>query len=301
MCKLYTAVHASIALSKSLQAACRYSACPNQKTLLAVTRLKSLISVLIFVSSMVFSIFDKGEMAYSQEWHHDDSTMRHAASADSKAERDSRALPIVQASLSALGALSAQNLEVTGEVLNLDGSVRGTFTWKDVGKIHEAELSTASHHRYFRVGSNPKNEQDGKSITLQPHQLAASVPRHLPGQLLLDELANLNWSFEFIANEECNGHSCGHVRVLDCATALTQAVSVQDWWFDNVSALPVKLKTRIPRNDNALIYDDDVTVYLTWQDSVIGRIPKQLRNCEQVECGSLFDLQRVVAVPGGNR
>jgi hypothetical protein len=124
---------------------------------------------------------------------------------------------------------------------------------------------------------------------------------HLPGFLLLREVNDPKWNFEYLGEESYRGTSTWHVRVTNQTDKLAKLISVQDWWFDTTTGLPAKLETRLPDKGNALQHDIDLSRYLEWTSSEAGLVPQKISKCESDSCRSIFQVESVDIVAGGQQ
>jgi hypothetical protein len=215
-------------------------------------------------------------------------------------ERSVEALYVLKASILAMHAQPVSEANVSGQILNSSGVQVGSFRWKHTPELHEFEITKGEDYRHFVSGPGKiQNEQDGKSRPLKAHQVAAYVPTYLPGQLMLKALTDTKWSVVLVGNETYDDTSCFHVRLADERTVLSSAVSVQDWWIDASSGIPLKLETRIPDEHNALVFEIQTTRYMKWRQSSLGLVPVELRNCGEGHCGVTFQAIDFEVVAGG--
>lgn len=173
--------------------------------------------------------------------------------------RDPQAITIVQNAITALGGAvtTSQISDTTAQGTFQAGSGTGTFTWQTQGAEFRYSTQTNTDTRIFVSGHGaPADVRNGVGVTTGTHVLRSTLPYHVPGLALLQEINNANYSMTFVGPETLNGTSVIHVQTVDNSDTTGSQVTPQDWYFDAGTMLPVRVGHRIP--DSA-----DPTNYIT--------------------------------------
>ena len=79
----------------------------------------------------------------------------------------------------------------------------------------------------------------------------ATLPFHVPGLVLLNELNNPNYSMTYVGAETRNGALVVHIQSGDYSDSVGATVTPQDWYFDSASYLPIAVQYRVPDSVDA--------------------------------------------------
>ena len=174
--------------------------------------------------------------------------------------RDSQAVSLFQKSITAMGGNVAvtqvQTVVAQGSLVAAPGSSgpTGTFIWED-------QFGASSHEFASTFQSGPSIKKlvsghgspgfvSGSTVhKLKPHVAATRVTVHLPAVVLSGLLANQNCSLSSISQATINGSSVLQVQVHTDTDYIQQIASVQTWYFDPATSLPVRLEYRALDNN----------------------------------------------------
>jgi hypothetical protein len=181
------------------------------------------------------------------------------AQAATPAPRDQAAVTVVQNSLLAMGGGPAigqiQNCIAQGSYSATAGSwlTNGDFTWKNSsGRFRYDNPDSQGRSVLVSGKGSPMVSTGGKTETLHAHVTATMFPPHLVGQVLAQRFLNASYSFRFIGNETLKSHSVVHVQTNFVGDKDSASISPQEWYFDAVSSLPVRVTYLLPTSTNAL-------------------------------------------------
>jgi hypothetical protein len=93
------------------------------------------------------------------------------------------------------------------------------------------------------------------------HLLRSTLAFQVPGVVLLAELNNPHYSFNFIGLETLNGAQVIHIKAVDDSDEIGSLVTPQEWYFDSSSYLPLRVVHRIPDLANPFSYVDGIIDY----------------------------------------
>lgn len=178
-------------------------------------------------------------------------------------QRDPAAVVAVQQAVTALGGFTAAGLildaRVTGTIAPASGSSlpAGSFVWEDAPPEFRYTLQTPTEARVFASGhGQPVFEKNGVVHALFPHMATASLPFHLPAVVLAHQLRNVNCSVKLIGNTTVASNPAIHVRMSVDTDPVSAQVTPEDWYFNSVTGLPLRVEYRLPENRRA----DDFSV-----------------------------------------
>ena len=176
--------------------------------------------------------------------------------------RDPQAVAAVQKAVSAMGGVALSQVH--------DASVRGTVQilsdssaqspsvlWEDAwGK------GTPTFRRESHVGSSasvlvsgngqPVDFQDGVTTKVPQHVAFSCAAVHLPGIVLAAQLNNSVFSFKFLGTTAVNGVPAVHIQSALTTDPIASALSLQDWYFDPNSGLPLRVDYRVANSPDLL-------------------------------------------------
>lgn len=170
--------------------------------------------------------------------------------------RDQQAMKIVQAAISNMGAVNSataiQDCVLTGtSESDSNPDLRKEFTWTIAGNEFRFEVQSAKGTGFFVSGYGaPTNVLNGKVSTLQSYVGRANLPYYLPAFLLSKELANPNYSIQYIGGTTINGRQAIQVHLSDRSDQIASWISPQDWYFDANSTIPLRVEFRVPPNES---------------------------------------------------
>ena len=177
------------------------------------------------------------------------------AVAQQQSQRDPQALLVVQQSLAAMGGATAA-AQVTDAVCT--GAVQpvarsqvkaSTFTWKIKGTDFRYQSSTGSSTRIFVSGhGHPASVRDGVVKALSPHMALANPPFELPALVLAPEASDTRYTVTLGGSSTVEGTAAIKVHTRLETDVVTSLVTAQDWYFDVVTRLPLRVEHRLPDN-----------------------------------------------------
>jgi hypothetical protein len=101
---------------------------------------------------------------------------------------------------------------------------------------------------------NPELLSNGHTKKLTPHVANARLATHLPMMVLAQFLANTNCNISLVGQATVNGQAAIQVHIHIDTDIVQQTLSVQDWFFDPVTRLPLRVEYRIPDTTNVLFF-----------------------------------------------
>jgi hypothetical protein len=85
---------------------------------------------------------------------------------------------------------------------------------------------------------------------LFPIAYRTNLPYHIPALALSAEVANPGYAFIFMGTATLNGTDVVHIQSRDDSDLVGHRFTVQDWYFDPTSALPVAVTYATPVSQN---------------------------------------------------
>lgn len=170
-------------------------------------------------------------------------------------QRDAQALAVLQNAVAAMGGSAAvsqvADTVISGNIQLSPGSAAqaSTFTWKTAGPNFRYEFKSGTTTQIFVSGhGNPANARNGTVKALSPLIALANPPLHFPLLVLASVAANSNYSVTLGGKTTVNGTPAVKVHIFLNTDMLSALVSAQDWYFDAVSGLPLRVEHRLPDN-----------------------------------------------------
>jgi len=163
--------------------------------------------------------------------------------------RDAQAVAVVQTALAAMGGTAilgqVQNSVVQGTSVDqtATGSETLKFVWTYSGSEfrNENDGATGSHILVSNDG-NPTDFHDGTWVSASPNITRTNLPYHIPALVLLNELNNSGYGFNFLGSTTVNGSNATHIQTCDNSDITGHFFTPQDWYFDPVSGLPLRVE-----------------------------------------------------------
>jgi hypothetical protein len=181
-----------------------------------------------------------------------------ASAAPQGPERDSAAISTLQSAITALGGSNAvaaiQDCILTGST-NSNGMSR-TFKWTIAGSEFRQEMATANGATGVFVSGHgsPAWTLNGNTAALNYHVARANPPLYLPPYVLFQELSNPIYTLKYVGVVQLNGKNALQVHISDDSDSVGTLVTQQEWYFDSVSFMPLRVQFREPANENAANY-----------------------------------------------
>ncbi|HET7108346.1 MAG TPA: hypothetical protein VFI38_16150 [Candidatus Acidoferrum sp.] len=180
-------------------------------------------------------------------------------------QRDPQAVTTIQNALVAMGGTSAiaqvQNVIARGSSVPAPGigDPSGNVTMEDLfsaqGHEFKDAFESATLTQTFVSGhGSPGRLSNGHTEQFAPFVANSRLAAHLPAMLLAGALANATCSIDLIGPSAINGQAAIQVRLHIDTDIVQQTLSVQDWYFDSLTHLPVRIEYRIPDTTNALFF-----------------------------------------------
>ncbi len=171
--------------------------------------------------------------------------------------RDPVAVNVVQNAISALGGSSSisaiSDSSAQGTFETSSGS--GTFVGQTSGFEFRYSIQTNTDSRILVSGhGSPADVRNGVGVTTGIHILRSTLPYHIPGLVLLQEINNSNYSMTYVGVEDLNGTAVVHVQTVDNSDDIGSEVTPQDWYLDAGTFLPMRVAHRIPDSADPTIY-----------------------------------------------
>jgi hypothetical protein len=179
-----------------------------------------------------------------------------ASAATQSPERDAAAVSTLQSAIGALGGANAvaaiQDCILTGSILNVDGT-SNNFNWTMAGSEFRIQIATANGGTNVFVSGHgsPAWILNGSTSPLNSYMARANLPFYLPPYVLFQELSDPIYTLTYVGVVQLNGKNAVQVHISDDSDPVGTLVTPQEWYFDPVSFLPVRVKYRGPSNNSA--------------------------------------------------
>lgn len=174
-------------------------------------------------------------------------------------ERDAAAISTLQSAITALGGSNAiaaiQDCILTGSILNQNGKTTN-LTWTIAGSEFRSETTTAKGgtNVFLSGHGSPAWIVNGNTLALNAYVARANLPFYLPSVVILQELQNPAYTLRYIGTVQLNGASVIQIHVSDDSDSVGAMVTPQEWYFDPVSLLPIRVQFREPANEDVTNY-----------------------------------------------
>ncbi len=178
-------------------------------------------------------------------------------------QRDSAAISTLQNAIAALGGSNAvagiQDSILTGSITNQNGT-NTTFTWTMAGSEFRIEATTAKGgtNVFLSGHGSPAWVLNGQASALNFYMARANPPFYLPAYVLFQESNNLAYTLKYVGPVQLNGNQVIQVHISDDSDPVGTQVTPQEWYFDPVSFLPVRVQYREPTDDDPANYANAV-------------------------------------------
>jgi hypothetical protein len=167
--------------------------------------------------------------------------------------RDAQALVTVQSAITAMGGVTAigaiQSSVAQGTSVGTSDvdSATTSFIWSHSGQDFRYENDAASGgHIFVSNSGSPCDIVGGIVVPSAPQVARANLLFHIPGLVLFNELNNPNYTMIYVGATALNGTSALHIQTADNSDSVGQLVTLQDWYFDATTGLPVSVQYRVP-------------------------------------------------------
>jgi hypothetical protein len=173
--------------------------------------------------------------------------------------RDPSAIATVQMAIQAMGGQAAvaqiKDSVAQGHTQPVAGgwvSQAGDFVWKNADSEFRYESVSPSGRSVWLSGhGHPKVQSPGGIETLPPHTSTADFPSYLPALVLVNRLGDPRYQFTVLAPAQSAGGPAIGVRTLLNDDPITSRLTMQDWYFDSNTLLPIRVEYNIPEHANA--------------------------------------------------
>ena len=197
--------------------------------------------------------------------------------------RDAQAIATIQSAITALGG--TQNIAAIQ-----DSTIQGTqqdranpevaplaFTWQQSGAEFR-DFIQATDHTYTSVSGHgsPAQQLKGQWSRVNYHVARANLPFELPALVLYRELENATYTLHYIGLTTIEGKSALHLRTSDDTDKVGTLVTPQEWYFDPVSFIPIRVEYRVPHPRNASQWTPVSIGYRNYQTQNDVAIPFEL-------------------------
>jgi len=164
--------------------------------------------------------------------------------------RDPQAVALVQAAINVMGGSGAAQGINTVVATGTTNTAFHSFVWKD-------DFSTGQHafRREITDGTNtrlllsnqgtPASAYNSKTRALRPHVAYAMWPLHVPIIVLSNILQNANYGLSLGPQVTVGSSVCNQILAKDASNPVTTSLSVQQWYLDATTGLPVRVQYRI--------------------------------------------------------
>jgi hypothetical protein len=172
--------------------------------------------------------------------------------------RDPQAIAVLQSAITALGGTSAVAAITDATVVGTEqdvsnpGGPAATFTWQSAGS--EFRFTTQnSNGPYIALSGHgtPAQQKQGNWLPWPYHVARTCQPFYLPAVALYAELQDPNHTLTYVGPVTVNGNSAIKIHTFDASDKVGPLVTPQDWYFDPVSFLPLRVDYLFPYQDDA--------------------------------------------------
>lgn len=191
--------------------------------------------------------------------------------------RTTEAAAVLARAIDALGGrpatLSVKDVVIKGtvEVSENGVSKTGQFVWEQAGEEFRRQLTSDGQDEVFLSGhGNPAFVRGEIIQQLSNHVILASPSLYLPSLVLLRLYSGSDYSLTIKGERELNGRQAVCVQTRSESGLVATAVTPQEWLFDVVSGLPLQVRYKVPRDNNALEQDSQTAEFGDYR--VVGNL-----------------------------
>jgi hypothetical protein len=197
--------------------------------------------------------------------------------------RDAQAIAVLQSAILGMGgtqsiaAIQDSTIEGTQQNPTNPQAAPLTFTWQQSGAEFR-DFIQATDHTYTSLSGhgNPAQQLKGQWSRLNYHVARANLPFELPALVLYRELENATYTLHYIGLTTVEGKSALHLRTSDDTDKVGTLVTPQEWYFDPVSFIPIRVEYRVPYPRNAYQWTPVSIDYKNYQTQNGVLIPFEL-------------------------
>jgi len=167
--------------------------------------------------------------------------------------KNATALAEIEAAITAMGGdaavLQISDSVITGTITPTTGSwlKPATFVWKTSGAEFRYEIQRDSGNQIFVSGyGKPAVSRNGKVTPLFYHMAQAARPFALPAIVLLASLTDPEESLVDAGQMLVSGKAASAVRISSTEPDPVAAITLQTWYFDAATSLPLRVEYRLP-------------------------------------------------------
>jgi hypothetical protein len=171
--------------------------------------------------------------------------------------RDAQAVAVVQTALTAMGGTAVisqvQNSVVQGTSVDqpIQQNISQSFTWTYAGQnFRDENDATYGSHVLVSNSGSPQDFHDGAWNVVPAVLVRTNLPYHIPALVLSAELSNPGYTFVLVGATTLNSNNAIHIQTCDNSDLTGQLYTLQDWYFDPVSGLPLAVQFGIPVSQN---------------------------------------------------
>ena len=197
--------------------------------------------------------------------------------------RDAQAIATVQSAIAALGG--TQNIAAIQDSM-IQGTQQDTtnpqvapltFTWQQSGAEFR-DFIQATDHTHIEVSGHgyPAQQLAGQWVPVPYHVARANLPFELPALVLYQELTIPTYTLQYIGVATIGGKSAIHLHTSDDTDPVGTLVTSQEWYFDPVSFIPIRVEYRVPYPRNAYQWTPLSVDYRNYQTQNGVAIPFEL-------------------------
>jgi len=175
------------------------------------------------------------------------------------AGRDAAAVKFANQAVAAMGVMSPwsqiKDAVVSGNCTapQEQGGASSNFRWTNSGKEFRQETDTVNGGPvYLSVHGKPNISDNNGSLVLASTYFGRMKPYHLPGLTLKDSLNDPSVAFLSVTSDTLNGSPATHLRMREEFAHIKLIGSDQDWWFDTVTGLPLRVEYNLPTQTESL-------------------------------------------------
>lgn len=223
-----------------------------------------------------------------------------AYAASSGARRDPSAIAVIQAAIAAMGGDAAvqgiKDSVVTGTIAPTNGSLTrpASFTWKTLGTEFRYETTRELNRHIFVSGhGKPAVSRNGHVRPVFYHVAEGCPSFHLAALMLSGKLADPSYSLLDAGQRSISGKTAVAVQTHANDSDPIATLTLQTWYFDATTALPLRVEYRVPEGTNALDLMNSAMEFADYRQTGIMAVPQSMTYSEEGVPLQVFSISTV--------
>jgi hypothetical protein len=195
--------------------------------------------------------------------------------------RDPVAVATVQTAITAMGgsAIGQTNTGLLSATITSQrhGWPSGTETIEFSGQQFRDEFTTSTSTAVSVTSTTGGTQlQNGKTSPIRAHVVDARFIPELAALELFRRYQDPNYSITFGGTASVNGRTAAKIQLRLERDDLSQAGTVQVWFIDTTTGLPVRIEYRFPKSGNGLSTSDTAVEFSDWRSVSGVLVPFQM-------------------------